>query len=430
MNVLILGSGGREHAIAWKVRQSDLCSELFIAPGNPGTAEEGTNINIDYNDFEEVKNTILHFGIDLLIVGPEEPLVNGIKDFLVANEACKNLLIIGPDKMGAQIEGSKAWAKEFMLENNIPTAPYAEFNESTLEDGFNYLDTVSTPIVLKADGLAAGKGVVITEDRNEAKRVYLSMMKGQFGEAGKKIVIEAFLTGIEFSVFALTDGHDYVLLPEAKDYKRIGENDTGLNTGGMGAISPVPIFDLEMKHKVIDRIINPTITGLLKRQIDYRGFLFFGLIEVNGEPFVIEYNCRMGDPETEVVMPRIHSDFLSLLVKAAKQEIEGEFCTFNEETFATVMLVSGGYPGSYEKGKKITGIKKIKKSKVFHAGTIEKDKKLETNGGRVLAITSSSDSIEKAVAMSLDAAQVIEFEGKTFRRDIGRDLIKFQKRKV
>ena len=426
MNILILGSGGREHAIAWKIKQSLACNNLYIAPGNAGTAQIGMNIPIAYNDFNEVKETILTYKIDLVFVGPEEPLVNGIVDYLKRQTELASVLIIGPDQKGAQLEGSKAWAKEFMIENGIPTASYAEFDDDNKEDGLDYISKCSTPIVLKADGLAAGKGVVITDHRIEAKEVFISMLGGMFGQAGKKIVIEEFLTGIEFSVFILTDGKDYVLLPEAKDYKRIGDNDTGPNTGGMGAISPVPFFNDEMKDKVINRIVEPTINGLQKRNIDYCGIIFLGLISVNGEPYVIEYNCRMGDPETEVVMPRIKSDFVSLLVKAAKKKMNDVNCKFHNDIVATVMLVSAGYPGDYQKGKVITCTEEVSDSIVFHAGTLLKQNQFLTNGGRVIALTSTGKTIEDAVNKSLRSADTVQFEGKNYRKDIGKDLMNWQ----
>ncbi|HMG14637.1 MAG TPA: phosphoribosylamine--glycine ligase [Saprospiraceae bacterium] len=426
MNILILGSGGREHAIAWKIKQSQACDNLYIAPGNAGTAQIGKNIDIAYNDFSAVKESIITFKIDLVFVGPEEPLVNGIVDYLKRQTELVNVLIIGPDQKGAQLEGSKAWAKEFMIEFNIPTANYAEFDDENKEDGLDYLGKCTTPIVLKADGLAAGKGVVITDNRIEAKEVFISMLGGMFGQAGKKIVIEDFLTGVEFSVFVLTDGKDYVILPEAKDYKRIGENDTGPNTGGMGAISPVPFYTNDMREKVINRIIEPTIKGLQKKRIDYCGIIFLGLINVNGDPYVIEYNCRMGDPETEVVMPRIKSDFVTLLVKAAKKKMEGANIKLHNDVVATIMLVSGGYPGDYQKEKLISCTEEISESIVFHAGTLLKQNQFLSNGGRVIALTSIGKTIEEAVNKSLKSAETIQFEGKNYRKDIGKDLMNWQ----
>lgn len=428
MNILLLGSGGREHAIAWKLKQSLLCEKLFIAPGNAGTTQVGINLPVSYNDFNAVKDCIIENAIDMVFVGPEEPLVNGITDYLKRQKECEHVLIIGPGHKAAQLEGSKAWAKEFMMEFGIPTAAYAEFDDDKKEDGLEYLDKCSTPIVLKADGLAAGKGVVITDNRTEAKEVFISMLGGLFGQAGKKIVIEEFLTGIEFSVFVLTDGKDYVILPEAKDYKRIGENDMGPNTGGMGAVSPVPFYDDEMKAKVISRIIEPTMAGLQKRDIDYCGFIFLGLISVNGEPYVIEYNCRMGDPETEVVMPRIKSDFVELLQKAATRKLAGEKCKIHKQTVTTVMLVSGGYPGDYEKNKLISCTEQVSDSIVFHAGTVLKGNQFLSNGGRVIALTSTGNTIEEAVNKSLKSAEIVQFEGKNYRKDIGRDLINWQQK--
>lgn len=424
MNILLLGSGGREHAISFKISQSKECTKLFIAPGNGGTEDVGENIELKLNDFKSIKDFSLSNNIQLIIVGPEEPLVNGIVDYFKSEKDCIAISILGPDAEGAKLEGSKSWAKCFMQEFGIPTANYKEFDLNSRNEGVEYLKNCTIPIVLKADGLAAGKGVVITYDRLEAIEVFNQMLDGLFGVAGSKIVIEQFLDGIEFSVFALTDGKTYKLLPEAKDYKRIGEGDTGPNTGGMGAVSPVPFANENIMQKVIDQIIEPTMKGLNARNIDYRGFIFFGLILVNGEPFVIEYNCRMGDPETEVVFPRIKNDVLPFLFEAANGKFLSENIAFVDKFATTIMLVSEGYPGNYSKGIEINGLEHIKESTVFHAGTEKSEGKLKTNGGRVMAITSFGETIEEARQKSLDTASLIQYSGKNYRHDIGMDLIK------
>ncbi len=422
MNILILGSGGREHALSWKIKQSPLCNELFIAPGNAGTGMVGTNIAISATDFNAVKSTVLERKIEMVIVGPEAPLVEGIYDFFQGDEDLKNVMIIGPSQAGATLEGSKAFAKEFMMEFDIPTAAYKEFSAETLQEGLAYIDANEGPYVLKADGLAAGKGVLILDDASEAKQELAAMLGGKFGEASAKVVIEQFLSGLEFSVFALTNGKDYKLLPVAKDYKRIGEGDTGLNTGGMGAVSHPPFVDAEMMAKVEERIVKPTIKGLGERGLEYIGFVFFGLIEVNGDPYVIEYNCRMGDPETEVVMPRIKSDLVPLLEAAWKGNLGEQEVEIEERSAVTVFMVSGGYPEKYEKGKEITGLENVTDSIVFHAGTKEQNGKVLSNGGRVLAVTSYGSDFKEALATSYESIKHISFEKHNFRTDIGFDL--------
>lgn len=420
MNVLLLGSGGRECALSWKLSQSPLCKQLFIATGNAGTAAYGTNVAIGINDFEAIKTFCLDHKIDILFPGSEEPLVNGVYDFFKNDPDIAHIIIPGPSKDGAQLEGSKAFSKKLMARHNIPTASYAEFDESNFEEGIRYIENHSTPIVLKADGLAAGKGVVITSDIEEAKDVFTDMIRNaQFGDAGKTVVIEQFLTGTELSVFAFTDGEHYVLLPEAKDYKRVGEGDTGPNTGGMGAISPVPFASGDFMKKVIERIVEPTIKGLKSEHIIYNGFVFFGLINVDGNPYVIEYNCRMGDPETEVVMPRLENDLVELVLKMNEGKLNEVEIKQSEMAAATVMLVSGGYPGEYAKGNQITGLDKVNDSLLFHAGTKDNNGKVETSGGRVLAITSLAPDLQSALAMSYKNAALIQFEGKNFRKDIG-----------
>lgn len=419
-NILLLGSGGRENALAWKMRQSKLCKELFIAPGNPGTAQLGSNLNIPVSDFEGIKQACIENHIDILVPGPEDPLVNGLYDYMKADDAVKHIIIAGPSKEGAQLEGSKAFSKKFMERHNIPTAAYREFTEENFDEGVTYLRQHSLPIVLKADGLAAGKGVVITQSHDEAVDAFTIMIKeAQFGDASKKVVVEEFLTGIELSVFAFTDGKNYVLLPEAKDYKRIGEGDTGLNTGGMGAISPVPFAQGDFMNKVVERVVNPTINGLAAENIIYNGFVFFGLINVGGDPYVIEYNCRMGDPETEVVMPRLENDFVEMIVKMGEGKLNEVTVQHDKRAACTVMLVSEGYPGSYPKGLVMTGLDKVHGSSLFHAGTSNKDGAVVTSGGRVIAITSYGNTIQEALATSYQNAELIEYAGKYYRRDIG-----------
>ncbi|MBI9066988.1 MAG: phosphoribosylamine--glycine ligase [Salinivirgaceae bacterium] len=422
MNVLILGSGGREHSLAWKIAQSPKLSKLYIAPGNAGTKEVGENINISPNDFKAVKQSVLNLNIHLVVVGPEDPLVQGIRNFFLDDSELKNIPIIGPDKHGAELEGSKEFAKEFMAKYNIPTAAYGSFTLETYSKACAFLESMKAPYVLKADGLAAGKGVLIIEDLNEAKDALKIMLEGQFGEASTKVVIEEFLDGIEVSYFVLTDGENYKLLPEAKDYKRIGENNTGLNTGGMGAISPVPFANQEFTQKVIDRIIEPTIKGLQKEEINYQGFIFFGLIKVAGEPMVIEYNVRLGDPETEAIIPRIESDLLELLAAVPHKKLNDFECKISDQTATTVMLVSGGYPESYEKGKIIRGFSEVKNSLLFHAGTKENNHSIETNGGRVIAITSMGTTKKEALQKTYESAAKIIFDKVYYRKDIGFDI--------
>lgn len=419
-NILLLGAGGRECTLAWKLSQSKLCKELYIAPGNAGTAQYGSNLNIPVTDFEEIKRVCLQDKIDILVPGPEDPLVEGIYDFFKNDEELKHIIVAGPSKAGAQLEGSKAFSKKFMQRHNIPTAAYREFTEENFAEGEAYIKAHSLPIVLKADGLAAGKGVVIAQSTDEALDTFNSMIKeARFGDASKKVVIEEFLDGIELSVFVLTDGKSYVRLPEAKDYKRIGEGDTGPNTGGMGAISPVPFADDSFMQKITDRIINPTIEGLQEENLTYHGFVFFGLIKVNEDPYVIEYNCRMGDPETEVVLPRLESDLVELIVKMNDGTLGNASVSYKDEAAATVMLVSDGYPGSYEKGKVMSGFDTVKDSMLLHAGTKLKDNETVTNGGRVIAITSFGKDIADALQTSYKNAEQIDFEGKYYRKDIG-----------
>ena len=422
MNVLILGSGGREHAFAWKIAQSKKLSKLFIAPGNAGTAQCGKNINILATDFESVKAIVLKNKIEMVIVGPEDPLVKGIHDFFLADASLKNIPVIGPKKDGAQLEGSKDFSKQFMIRHKIPTARYETFKKETLDEGIKYLETLSPPYVLKADGLAAGKGVIIPQTLEEAKKELSEMLSGKFGNASAKVVVEEFLKGIELSVFVLSDGISYKILPSAKDYKRIGENDTGPNTGGMGAVSPVPFADEIFLEKVEKQIVIPTINGLKKEGIVYKGFIFIGLMNVNGNPFVIEYNCRMGDPETEVVIPRIKNDFLELLAAVASEKLS-EIKIETDSRFATtVVLVSGGYPNDYEKEKVISGFSNVKDSITFHAGTKQKDEKILTNGGRVIAVTSFGKTMDEALKKSFSNAEKINYDKKYYRKDIGKDL--------
>ncbi len=423
-NILLLGSGGRECALAWKLSQSHLCGTFFIAPGNAGTAEYGINLPFSYNDFEEVKKTCITYKIDIVFVGPEDPLVAGIYDFIKGDPVLKHIIVVGPSKAGAQLEGSKAFSKKFMERHNIPTAAYKEFNKESFEQGVAYIKRSEMPIVIKADGLAAGKGVVIAQNSIEAVKAFRAMvMDGQFGESSEKVVIEQFLDGIELSVFVMTDGNDYVLLPEAKDYKRIGEGDTGLNTGGMGAVSPVPIADDEFMLKVTERIILPTVNGLKEEGIIYKGFIFFGLIKVKGEPFVIEYNCRLGDPETEVIMPRLENDLVDLVLKMDAGKLNEVEIQHSAKAAGTVMLVAEGYPGSYEKGRKMTGFDSTKGSLLFHAGTALKDGAVVTNGGRVLAVTSCAATIDLALQKSYENAKLVEYAGKYYRKDIGHEFL-------
>ena len=422
MNILLLGSGGREHALAWKIKQSPLVNRLYIAPGNAGTALEGRNIEVDPKDFGALKKVVLNYDINMVVVGPEDPLVNGVADFFLNDAELSSVVVIGPTARGAQLEGSKEYAKQFMMQHGIPTARYLAVTEDTVDEGERFLKTLKAPYVLKADGLAAGKGVLILHDYNEAVDELNQMLGGKFGAAGKTVVIEEFLSGIELSVFALTDGHSYLLLPEAKDYKRIGEADSGLNTGGMGAVSPVPFADEAFLKKVEERIVRPTVEGLKEDEIDYKGFLFFGLISVEGEPFVIEYNVRMGDPETEVVIPRLQSDIVEIFQALSAGQLRRIVPEFDPRTVSTVMLVSGGYPGPYAKGKAITGLDEVENSLVFHAGTTHSRKKVVTNGGRVLAVSSIGQNMDEALEKSYRNASLIHFEGKYFRRDIGFDL--------
>ncbi|HET8574439.1 MAG TPA: phosphoribosylamine--glycine ligase [Edaphocola sp.] len=426
MNILLLGSGGRECALAWKISQSPLCNQLYIAPGNGGTGSYGINVAIDVNNFEAIKAFCLKEKVDMVLPGSEDPLVQGIYDFFQKDEQIKHIQVAGPSAAGARLEGSKSFAKAFMARHQIPTAAYHEFDETNFDKGLDYLKTCDTPIVLKADGLAAGKGVVITEDRPEAAKVFTEMIReGSFGKAGRQVVIESFLSGIECSVFVLTDGKNYVLLPDAKDYKRIGEGDTGPNTGGMGAVSPVPFVDAAFMQKIKERIVEPTIKGLQEEQLTYQGFIFFGLIKVKDDPYVIEYNCRMGDPETEVVIPRLENDLPELLVKMKAGQLNDVTIRHKKEAATTVMMVSDGYPGSYEKGKAITGFESCKDVLLFHAGTkTDSNGSLKTNGGRVLAATAFGQDIQDALKKSYAAAESISFAGKYYRRDIGFEFSK------
>ncbi len=428
MNVLILGSGGREHAFAWKISQSPLLSNLFIAPGNPGTAEIGTNLPIQVTDFEAIKEAIKTHQIELLIVGPEEPLVKGVRDYLEADESLKNLGIVGPGKLGAQLEGSKDFSKNFMNKYQVPTAKSKTFVKDTIEEGLAYLAEQSFPIVLKADGLAAGKGVIIAQNLTEAQETLKEMLiEAKFGDASAKVVIEEFLQGIELSVFVLSDGDNYVLLPEAKDYKRIRENDEGLNTGGMGAVSPVSFANERFMEKVKQKVIEPTIKGLKAEGIPYQGFIFIGLMNHEGEPYVIEYNARMGDPETEVVLPRIESDFLSLLFASSKGKLNAQKIVLSEQYAVTTVVVAGGYPESYRKGDVISGFDKVQDAVLFHAGTKKEGDAIVTSGGRVMALTGISNTLEKAIQKSQKAANAIQYEGKHFRKDIGLDVLRYEK---
>ena len=426
MKVLLLGSGGREHAIAWKISQSKLLKELFIAPGNAGTIKLGKNVNINPTNFNDIRTFVLDNNINFVIVGPEAPLVEGIYDFFKQDDKLSNIPIFGPGKQGALLEGSKDFAKEFMLKHNIPTAAYKTFFKDTLQEGLQYLEKIYPPYVLKADGLAAGKGVVICNDIKEAQQELTEMLaNSKFGNASSKVVIEEFLSGIEMSVFAVTDGKTYQLLPSAKDYKRIGEGDTGLNTGGMGSISPVPFADDVFMKKVEDRIVKPTIDGFAQDNIPYQGFVFFGLMNVDGDPYVIEYNVRMGDPETESIMPRIKSDLLALLVSATNGTLAEATIEIDSRYAAAIMLVSGGYPESYEKGKVITNIDDTEDSVIFHAGTKLIDNNILSNGGRVIAVSSLHETLPEALNQSYKNAEIIHFDKKYFRRDLGKDLLKF-----
>ena len=424
MNILLLGSGGRESAFAWKIAQSPKCTQLFIAPGNAGTVQYGININIKATDFEGVKQAVLKNKIDLVLVGPEEPLVKGIHDFFLADDQLKSIPVIGPQSEGAQLEGSKDFSKQFMVRHSIPAAASQTFTRETLQEGLEYLETSGLPVVLKADGLAAGKGVLVCLSLDEAHQELKEMLtEAKFGEASSKVVIEQFLEGIELSVFVMTDGANYKILPEAKDYKRIGEGDTGLNTGGMGSVSPVPFASADFMKKVEERVIIPTVEGLKKENIHYKGFIFIGLMNCGGEPYVIEYNCRMGDPETESVMPRIESDFVDLLEGVANGNLNEKELTLSDKIAATVFMVSGGYPGEYLKNKTITGIGNVRGSVVFHAGTYQENDEIKTSGGRVLAVTSLQDDLFTALQQATADASRIYFDGMYFRRDIGFDLL-------
>ena len=422
MNILILGSGGREHALTWKLAQSKKVNKIFIGPGNAGTSEIGTNLKLDPENFIEVKTAVLENNIDIVIVGPEAPLTMGIHDFFLNDSKLRNIPLIGPDKTAAQLEGSKEFAKDFLTRHNIPTSAFRSFDITTVKDAAAFLRSLSPPYVIKADGLAAGKGVVIVDNIKEAEREVEAMLNGKFGVAGQKVVIEQFLRGIELSVFIITDGFSYKLLPEAKDYKRIGVGDTGLNTGGMGAVSPVPFADTDFMNKVRQRIIDPTMKGLSADGIVYKGFIFFGLINVEGNPYVIEYNSRLGDPESEVIMPRIKSDFFELIEGVANGDLAARKIEIDERFVTTVMLVSGGYPGTYEKGKPVSGMDLVDGSVVFHAGTKREADKVVISGGRVLAVSSWGSSMKEALLKSYRNADLLDFEGKYYRTDIGFDL--------
>lgn len=423
MNILVLGSGGREHTLTWKIAQSNHVDHLFVAPGNAGTAAIATNVTLSPNDFEAVKELVVNENIDMVVVGPEDPLVQGIYDYFQEQDELKSVHVIGPSKTGAILEGSKEFAKEFMSRHNVPTAAYQSFTAESLEAGYAFLETLKPPYVLKADGLAAGKGVLIIDDIEEAKAELKNMLvDAKFGDASTKVVIEEFLSGIELSVFVLTDGSDYVILPTAKDYKRIGEGDTGLNTGGMGAISPVPFADAEFMQKIEERIVKPTVDGFKKDDITYKGFVFIGLIKVDGEPYVIEYNVRMGDPETEVVIPRIKNDIVDLFLATANGSLADKTLEIDERAATTIMAVSGGYPEAYEKGKEIVGLENVKDSIVFHAGTKQEGDKVVTSGGRVIAFTSFGDDFREALKTSYDSLNKVCFDGIYYRKDLGFDL--------
>lgn len=422
MNLLILGSGGREHALTWKLAQSKKVDRIFIAPGNAGTSASGTNLNIDPGNFPDIKKAVLDNRIDIVIVGPEVPLVEGIHDYFLSDSDLKDIPVIGPDKSAARLEGSKDFAKEFLTRHNIPTASYKSFDKTKLGEVHLFLKSLSSPYVIKADGLAAGKGVLIIEDITEAEQEVASILNGKFGKAGNKVVIEQFLKGIELSVFIVTDGNSYKLLPEAKDYKRVGVGDKGLNTGGMGAVSPVPFADRVFMERVTNRIIEPTMLGLSKDGIRYKGFIFFGLINVDGDPYVIEYNARLGDPESEVIIPRIKSDLFDIVEGVAKGDLDKRTVEIDPRFVTTVMAVSGGYPGDYPKGKQISGLNEVRDSVVFHAGTQKKDNEIVTSGGRVLAVTSWGSTIKEALITSYRNLSLIKFEGIYYRNDIGFDL--------
>lgn len=422
MNILLLGAGGREHALAWKMRVSPQIDRLFIAPGNAGTSLLGTNLDLSPDDFNAIRKAVLDHHINMVVVGPEDPLVKGVADFFLNDPMLSEVPVIGPTSRGAQLEGSKEYAKQFMMEHNIPTARYLAVTSDTFDEGERFLASLKPPYVLKANGLAAGKGVLIVDDIDEARNELRIMLSGKFGRASNTVVIEEFLSGIECSVFAVTDGHGYVMLPEAKDYKRAGENDTGLNTGGMGAVSPVPFADEEFLKKVEQRIVRPTIDGLLANGIEYKGFIFFGLMNINGDPYVIEYNVRLGDPEAEVVIPRLQTDLVEIFKSVASGTLKQQTVSFDQRTAATVMLTSGGYPEAYEKGKNISGLDCVEDSIVFHAGTKSSGEGVLTDGGRVLAITSLGEDMKAALEKSYKNADLIQFEKKYYRKDIGFDL--------